>query len=309
MITRLSDIIDTGSQAELLAFFITATPRSFSVLELSRRLKINPSEVKISATDLEKQNLLKTFSKNRTTFYLLNQRHAMIPQLRDSFRKEHKQWPDELASSIKKLGTLSGIFLSGIFVGRPELVVDLLLVGNVSDTQLAKFLKTTSKQFGGELNYSIMSPEEFVMRRDTFDRFIKDIFDYPHIVLLDRSNAPLSHSTSVLKAQSKPVVAKSAPAKPVAKKTIAKKPVAKKPVVKKPAVKKPAPAKPIAKKLPVQKAKLSKPPVKKAKPVKKSKSTKSAKQVKAKHSPKKTPIKKASNKKRATKKRSIKKRI
>ncbi len=299
MITRLSDIIDTGSQAELLAFFITATPRSFSVLELSRRLKINPSEVKISATDLEKQNLLKTFSKNRTTFYLLNQRHAMIPQLRDSFRKEHKQWPDELASSIKKLGTLSGIFLSGIFVGRPELVVDLLLVGNVSDTQLAKFLKTTSKQFGGELNYSIMSPEEFVMRRDTFDRFIKDIFDYPHIVLLDRSNAPVSHSTSVMKAQPKPVVVKPAPAKPVAKKPIAKKPV----------VKKPSPAKPIAKKLPVQKAKPSKPPVKKAKPVKKSKSTKSAKQVKAKHTPKKRPTKKASNIKRATKKRSIKKRI
>ncbi len=189
MITRLSDIIDTDSQAEILAFFMTATPRSFSVLELSRRLNMSAQSVQTQASNLEKQNILKTFSKNRINFYILNQRHALIPQIKESVKRENKQWPDELSSSLKKLGNLSGIFLSGMFVGRPELVVDLLLVGYVNQAQLTKFLKTTSKQFGGELNYSIMSADEFVMRRDTFDRFIKDIFDYPHIVLLDKSSA------------------------------------------------------------------------------------------------------------------------
>jgi hypothetical protein len=38
---------------------------------------------------------------------------------------------------------------------------------------------------GQEINYSIMSEGEFKQRRDTFDKFIKDIFDYKHIVVSD----------------------------------------------------------------------------------------------------------------------------
>lgn len=268
MITRISDIIDTDSQAEILAFLITATPRSFSVPELSQRLNLSHQAIVGSASELEKQNILKTFSKNRTTFYIVNQRHALIPQLKESFKKEHKQWPDELTGSLKRLGNLSGIFLSGLFVGRPELVVDLLLVGNVNYVQLEKFLVETSKQFGGELNYSIMSQDEFVMRRDTFDRFIKDIFDYPHIVLLDRSDVPATKkSEAPRKSPSKPKVV--ARPKPVAKvKPVVKpKPVVKaKPVVKPKVVAKSKsvakPKKNVAKKA-VKKTIISKPPVKK----------------------------------------------
>ena len=38
---------------------------------------------------------------------------------------------------------------------------------------------------GQEINYSIMTEKEFLLRRDTFDRFIKDIFDYPHLTIVD----------------------------------------------------------------------------------------------------------------------------
>ncbi len=196
MITRLSDIIDSGSQAELLAFLITATPRSFSVLELTRRLNINSNALQAAAASLEKQNLLKTFTKHGVRFYLLNYKNALIPQLKPSLDKEHQPWPDELVSSLKKLGSFSGIFLSGLFVGRSESMVDILLVGNVNTIKLNQFLKTNSKQFGGDLNYCIMSLAEFKMRRDTFDRFIKDIFDYPHIVLVDKSNLPEDNKIS-----------------------------------------------------------------------------------------------------------------
>lgn len=276
MITRLSDIIDSDHQAELLAFLLTATPRSFPVSELSRRLTLSPQAIAVAASTMEKHNLVKSFTKQQTKFYILNHRHAMVPQLKNSIGKEHRSWPDELNSSLKKLGNLTGIFLSGVFVGRPELVVDLLLVGSVNTAKLNEFLRATGKQFGGELNYSIMSAQEFRMRRDTFDRFIKDIFDYPHITLLDRSDqkplpatptpkptTKVAAKKSVAKKVVKKVVKKTTP-KPVAKKSIAKKSVAvttakktaPKPVAAK-AVKKAAP-KPAPKKKPVNKAAKSK---------------------------------------------------
>ncbi len=41
---------------------------------------------------------------------------------------------------------------------------------------------------GQEINYSVMTVEEFLLRRDTFDKFIKDVFDYRHLVVVDDLN-------------------------------------------------------------------------------------------------------------------------
>lgn len=277
MITRLSDIIDSDHQAELLAFFLTATPRSFPVSELSRRLAISHKDIAQAAAVMEKHNLVRSFTKQQTKFYILNHRHAMIPQLKSSLGKEHKSWPDELSASLRKLGNFSGIFLSGVFVGRPELVIDLLLVGSVNTDKLSVFLRTTSKQFGGELNYSIMSAQEFKLRRDTFDRFIKDVFDYPHITLLDKSDEkqdvkepvvtePAKAAKPAVKSTSKKPASK--PANKVVKKKAAKKPVAKKQVIiKKTPAKKKLVVKSVAKAASKPAKKLVKKPI--TKPVKK----------------------------------------
>jgi hypothetical protein len=88
-------------------------------------------------------------------------------------------------------------------VGRTELPVDLLLVGKVSLNKLEKFLATTKKLTNNEINYSIMTREEFELRRDTFDRFIKDIFDYPHIVVYDKPNPPREKAVNKTVAQVK----------------------------------------------------------------------------------------------------------
>jgi hypothetical protein len=84
------------------------------------------------------------------------------------------------------LGEVKAAFLSGVFTGYPNLPVDILLVGKVSLKKLDRFLNDQESWFGQEINYSIMSPEEFVLRRDTFDRFIRDIFDYRYITLVEK---------------------------------------------------------------------------------------------------------------------------
>ncbi|MCX6797178.1 MAG: transcriptional regulator, partial [Candidatus Doudnabacteria bacterium] len=63
--------------------------------------------------------------------------------------------------------------------------VDLLLVGRVNLKKLHEFLKAAEKMTGQEINYSIMTGQEFILRRDTFDKFIRDVFDYRHLVVCD----------------------------------------------------------------------------------------------------------------------------
>lgn len=209
MVTLLSDILDSKQPADFLAFLLVAPDRSFSVKELASRLHTTTAKVISGMRLLERNHFVKSFSKNQAKFFTLNVNHPQVKDLRDECLAEQGYWPDELTVSLKKLGQLSGIFLSGLFVSRPELPVDLLLVGNVSPSRLGNFIRQTSKLIGSELNYSIMSREEFVIRRDTFDRFIKDIFDYPHLVVMDRSNEKRSERApkpkAVKKVKKKPV--------------------------------------------------------------------------------------------------------
>ena len=80
---------------------------------------------------------------------------------------------------------IKAAFLSGIFCGHQNLPVDILLVGKVNLNKLSDFLKAAEKMMGQEINYSVMTVGEFVQRRDTFDKFIKDIFDYRHLTVVD----------------------------------------------------------------------------------------------------------------------------
>jgi hypothetical protein len=51
--------------------------------------------------------------------------------------------------------------------------------------KLEEFLANAKKMMGQDINYSIMTQDEFIQRRDTFDRFIRDIFDYPYLAVMD----------------------------------------------------------------------------------------------------------------------------
>jgi hypothetical protein len=134
---------------------------------------------------LSQQGIVSGFFKRGKRYYLLNSKHENYLAIKQSLSKKHAAYQDELVKAIKKLGKIKAAFLSGLFAGYAHLPVDLLLVGKINLKKLDKFLMQLEKLMGQEINYSIMSPKEFTDRRDTFDHFIKDIFDHRHIVVVD----------------------------------------------------------------------------------------------------------------------------
>ena len=181
----LQDIVDTKTDSEILGFLLTAPPRSFSVIELSKRLRASRSKTSHSLNKLVGEGVLEVFSKKSKKYYLLNPRYKLLEDMKTYWRRGGLKYQDELFSAIKRLGSIKAAFLSGLFSGEPNLPVDLLLVGKINLNKLSEFLKSLEQLMGQEVNYSIMSVEEFLLRRDTFDKFIKDIFDYPHVTVVD----------------------------------------------------------------------------------------------------------------------------
>lgn len=181
----LEQIIDSKADSAVLGFLLVAPARAFSILEVARRIKLPHGKAVHALNKLSEAGLLKGFAKHGKKYYLINPRYKLLPDIKKEFAKQGAAYKDELFIAIKSLGDVKAAFLSGIFSGQPSLPVDLLLVGRVNLKKLAEFLKAARKMMGQEINYSIMTVGEFQLRRDTFDKFIKDIFDYPHVTVVD----------------------------------------------------------------------------------------------------------------------------
>lgn len=181
----LEEIIDSKTESAILSFFLTAPERSYSILEISKRLSIPGHKCAHGLGKLVSVGVLKAFSKKGKRYYIVNSNYKLLPEMREYWQKNGTKYQDELYTAIRRLGNVKAAFLSGVFCGHTTLPVDLLLVGKINLNKLFNFLKAAEKMMGQEINYSIMSVDEFIQRRDTFDRFIKDIFDYRHLVVVD----------------------------------------------------------------------------------------------------------------------------
>ncbi len=177
-------LLDDTPEADILSFLLFAPPRTFSARELGVRLNMRPNKLVDSLARLVEAGQLATCSRGSIRYYRLNPKHKFYPEVQDALLQRAKQYEDELYIAIKKLG-VQAAYLSGLFVGRPELEVDMLLVGDVKPQRLSAFVEACEHMMGQEINYCVMSEEEFVMRKDTFDRFIKDIFDYPYLTVVE----------------------------------------------------------------------------------------------------------------------------
>lgn len=181
----IEEIINSKIDLAVLSFFIVAPERCFSVIELSKRLNISSAKLASVLSGFIKQGIVVSFSKKNKRYYMFNSRYKLMPEVKSFLHKNGQKYQDELFLAVRRLGDIKAAYLSGVFVGLPNLPVDILLVGKVNLKKLDEFLKNAEKMMGQEINYSIMTVDEFLLRRDTFDRFIKDIFDYRRLVVVD----------------------------------------------------------------------------------------------------------------------------
>ncbi len=181
----LENIIEAKYEPEIYSFFLLAPPRAFYVDEVAVRLGIPKDKLEEILDRLVSSQQMKVFSKKGKKYYLLRGDFKPFAELKNALLKDKLKYVDELYEEASRLTGIKAAFLSGLFVGRPELPVDILFVGKLAPDQLKSFTASTEKLMGQEINYSVMTEEEFWVRKGTFDRFIKDIFDYPHLVILD----------------------------------------------------------------------------------------------------------------------------
>lgn len=183
---KLEEIIDSKYEPEILSFLLLAPPRFFYPGEIAQRLAIPKVKVDEILNKMWENGQLKKNQKKNIVYFALKDSFKPFPELKNALLKDKLNYEDELFEAIEKLPGITACYLSGIFCGNSTLPVDILFIGKSSDQLNQKFLPSVEKLMGQEINYSVLTEDEFLVRRNTFDRFIKDVFDYPHIVVFEK---------------------------------------------------------------------------------------------------------------------------
>ncbi|MFC1721111.1 hypothetical protein ACFL0K_02580 [Patescibacteria group bacterium] len=93
----------------------------------------------------------------------------------------------ETIKKFQKSGKIKLIVLSGIFLKEEDGRIDMLIVGDdIKKKSIENTLRGVESEVGKELSYSVMDTKEFHYRLGMCDKFVRDILDYPHEILIDR---------------------------------------------------------------------------------------------------------------------------
>ena len=123
--------------------------------------------------------------KQPKKFFQVNQEFVLFNELRALFAKSPRLLQKALEKEFENLGNVEYAVLTGFFVDRDDTPVDLLIVGNILRSRLAKLIHTFEKEIEHEINYSTMTLEEFTYRKSIIDRFLFTILEGKKIVIVD----------------------------------------------------------------------------------------------------------------------------
>ncbi|OIO31700.1 MAG: hypothetical protein COZ49_01460 [Candidatus Yonathbacteria bacterium CG_4_10_14_3_um_filter_47_65] len=93
----------------------------------------------------------------------------------------------EIANRIKRGGNIKLVIVSGFFVHNSDSSLDILIVGdNLKKSAIENAVAVIESEVGKELNYAFLNTSDFKYRLSVYDKFIRDILDYPHEKIVDK---------------------------------------------------------------------------------------------------------------------------
>ncbi len=188
----IDKLFGSKTRVKLLQLFLSNPNRSYYVREITRKVDEQINSVRRELANMLSIGIITSDSSNNKLYYEVNQKYEHYEALRSIFgspttrvSSETDTESNDMVTQIRLLGAVELAFLSGAFTRDDLSPVDVLIVGDVNQTRLRKFISSVEKEEGKELRYSAMNGEEFDYRLDVHDRFIANALSSKKTVLVD----------------------------------------------------------------------------------------------------------------------------
>lgn len=202
----LEQLFGSKTRVRLLHLFLSHPNQHYYLRELARGLKMQLNSVRREVTNLEKMGILKVVEiqdeqhqeegrgskktkksqkKGAKKYFMIDIEFILYPELKALFLKSKLILEKNFVNKIKSMNKVKMLVLTGIFVGTDGSSTDMLIIGSVNKAKLAQMIKGFQKDLSSEINYTVMTVQEYKYRKDMTDRFLYNILESKKIVILN----------------------------------------------------------------------------------------------------------------------------
>ncbi|KKR30871.1 MAG: Transcriptional regulator [Candidatus Gottesmanbacteria bacterium GW2011_GWC2_39_8] len=182
----LSDIIVSRVRVKILNLFLSSPGKIYHVREIVRRTDEEINAVRRELLHMEKAGMMTKERRANRLFYCFRKDYFLYFELLELIAKTHGLGGDILKHKAK-LGKIKFAMLSGRFIrGLPRETnnVDMLLVGKVVLPELSQLVRAEEGRREAEINYTVMTEDEFEFRKSRRDPFVLGILAGSRIMVL-----------------------------------------------------------------------------------------------------------------------------
>lgn len=174
----LSDIITSKVRVKILDLFLSNLEEMYHVRGIVRETKEEINAVRRELDRLETAGILKKEPRGNRVYYWVRSDYEFFGDFL-SIAAKTTGLGATIIQNKSKIGKVSFVMFSGRFARRKERKrddqVDILVVGEIIMPELASLIRVEESKRGNEINYTVMSREEFDFRKKRRDPFLLEI--------------------------------------------------------------------------------------------------------------------------------------
>lgn len=200
----LEKLFGSTARVKIMRLFLLNPESLLSITEISRRANVNlrsarreisflrgldfvkQKEEKIDQIIKLKKGKIKN-KKKKISGLILNPSFSFLNPLKNLLLNAAPLDKGKMVKMLNSAGKMKLIVLAGIFIQSDNSRTDLFLVGDsIKMSVLERVLRKIEAETGKELVYSALTTKDFIYRMGMYDRFVRDILDYPHEKLVNK---------------------------------------------------------------------------------------------------------------------------
>lgn len=196
----IEQLFGSKTRVKLLQLFYSNPNRSFYVREITRKIDEQINSVRRELANLLSVGIIASDTTNNRLYYEVDQSYEFYSPLRTIFGQASAETiatPRKKGATATKtaterdkilaLGNVEVALYTGQFTRDDSSGVDLLLVGDINQHALQKFITELESHEGKEIRYAVMPDHEFNYRRQIKDRFISTVLGAKKQILIDKN--------------------------------------------------------------------------------------------------------------------------
>jgi hypothetical protein len=221
----IEQLFGSKTRVKLLKMFYSNPNRSFYVREITRKIDEQINSVRRELSNLLSIGIIASDTTNNRLYYEVNQEYEYYKPLAAIFggapfvlsdkpdkkpakataktpseTAEETQAPvpaadvpvianDPIVTEFQQLGNVEIVLYTGQFTRDETSGIDILIVGDLNQTKLNKFMSELENKESKEIRFAAMTPSEFKYRRQVKDRFLSTVVSSKKQILLDKHHS------------------------------------------------------------------------------------------------------------------------